>query len=72
MGLYGRAEPLPRGQGLPGVRGRDRYVSDAEFQAVWEKADQTLRDAMDLALLTGQRPADVLKIKREDLRDGAL
>lgn len=29
-------------------------------------------DAMDLALLTGQRPADVLKIKRSDIRDGAL
>ncbi len=27
---------------------------------------------MDLALLTGQRPADVLKMKREDIRDGAL
>jgi integrase len=61
-------------QGVKGFResGRDRYVSDAEFQAVWDKADQTLRDAMDLALLTGQRPADVLKIKREDLSDGAL
>ena len=61
-------------QGVKGFKesGRDRYVSDDEFQAVWDKADQTLRDAMDLALLTGQRPADVLKIKREDLRDGAL
>lgn len=61
-------------QGVKGFKeiGRDRYVSDAEFQAVWERADQTLRDAMDLALLTGQRPADVLKIKREDLHDGAL
>ena len=27
---------------------------------------------MDLALLTGQRPADVLKLKRIDIRDGAL
>lgn len=27
---------------------------------------------MDIALLTGQRPADVLKIKRTDIRDGAL
>ncbi len=32
----------------------------------------TVADAMDLALLTGQRPADVLKIKRTDIRDGAL
>ncbi len=61
-------------QGVKGFKetGRDRYVSDDEFRAVWQQADQTLRDAMDLALLTGQRPADVLKIKREDLRDGAL
>jgi integrase len=27
---------------------------------------------LDLALLTGQPPADVLKMKREDIRDGAL
>ncbi|HYD76830.1 tyrosine-type recombinase/integrase [Ramlibacter sp.] len=27
---------------------------------------------MDLALITGQRRADVLKLKRTDLRDGAL
>ena len=47
----------------------DRYN---KFRAVWEKAAQTRRDAMDLPLLTGQRPADVLKIKRTDLRDGAL
>jgi integrase len=32
----------------------------------------TVVDAMDLALLTGQRPADVLKIKCTDFRDGAL
>jgi integrase len=29
-------------------------------------------DAMELALLTGQRPTDVIKIKRTDIRDGAL
>ncbi|WP_397412305.1 tyrosine-type recombinase/integrase [Polaromonas sp.] len=29
-------------------------------------------DAMDLALLTDQRPADILKLKRTDIRDGAL
>ena len=27
---------------------------------------------MDLALLTGQRPANALKLKRTDIRDGAL
>lgn len=52
--------------------GRDRHVSDAEFNAVRDQADQTLRDAMDLALLTGQRPADVLKLMSADIQDGAL
>lgn len=48
------------------------YVDDAMFEAVREKADQPLRDAMDLAYLTGQRPADTLKFNEHDIRDGAL
>jgi hypothetical protein len=35
-------------------------------------AHSTVVDAMDLALLTGHRPADVLKIRCTDIRDGAL
>jgi integrase len=52
--------------------GRDRYVTNAEFMAVRAKADATLQDAMDIALLTGQRPADVLKILLVNIREGAL
>lgn len=52
--------------------GRDRYIDDAEFAAVHAKAHYTLQDAMDLALLTGQRPADVLKFTRADIHEGAL
>ena len=52
--------------------GRDRYVEDPEFDAIYGKADEILRDALDLLLLTGQRPGDVLKMKRTDIRDGAL
>jgi len=61
-------------QGVKGFRekGRDRYVTDDEFMRVKTCAHHTVSDAMDLALLTGQRPADVLKIKRGDIRDGAL
>ncbi|MBA2965410.1 tyrosine-type recombinase/integrase [Ramlibacter sp. MAH-25] len=61
-------------QGVKGFRetGRDRYVTDAEFAQVKALAHHTVADAMDLALLTGQRPADVLKLKRTDIRDGAL
>ncbi len=52
--------------------GRSRYITDAEFDQVKAQAHFTVIDAMDLALLTGQRPADVLKLKWADIRDGAL
>jgi integrase len=51
---------------------RDRYVSDQEYAAVWEVAHSTVQDAMDLALCTGQRPADVLKIEVGHIVDGYL
>ncbi len=61
-------------QGVKGFKetGRDRYVTDEEFDKVRLHAHHTVADAMDLALLTGQRPADVLKLTRNDIRDGAL
>jgi len=52
--------------------GRDVYVGDDLYKAVWEKADTPLREAMDLAYLTGQRPADVLKMDERDVRDGVV
>lgn len=52
--------------------GRDRYITDDEFVAVWEKGDQPVRDALSLYLLTGQRVSDVLKLTLADVRDGAL
>lgn len=51
---------------------RDFYADDAVWTAVYAHASQILRDAMDLAYLTGQRPADVLKMRLSDIRDGAL
>jgi integrase len=52
--------------------GRDIYIEDAVYRAVWDVAEPHLRDAMDLAYLTSQRPADVRKMTRSDLRDGAV
>ncbi|MDQ2141045.1 tyrosine-type recombinase/integrase [Alcaligenaceae bacterium B3P038] len=52
--------------------GRDTYVEDDMYAAVWKAADQPLSDAMDLAYLTGQRPADTLKFTDDDVRDGML
>jgi integrase len=52
--------------------GRDRYAHDAEFDAIYAEADEELQDAMDLLLFTAQRPSDVIKMKRTEIRDGAL
>lgn len=54
-------------------RGRvDIYIEDDVFLAVWEVADPPLRDAMDLAYLTGQRVADTLRMEEQDIREGQL
>lgn len=51
---------------------RTVYITDAIFEAVWASASVPLRDAMDLAYLTGQRPADALKMTEHDIIDGHL
>jgi integrase len=53
-------------------KGRDVYVEDETYQAVYAHADQTLRDAMDLAYLTGQRVADVWNMDERQLVGGSL
>jgi integrase len=45
---------------------------DAVYKAVWTSASAPLRDAMDLAYLTGQRPADTLKMTEHDIIEGHL
>jgi integrase len=52
--------------------GRDIYVEDDVYIAVLAVAEPPLRDLLELAYLTGQRPADVRKMTRADERDGAL
>lgn len=51
---------------------RDYYANDVVWAAVYSKAPQELKDAMDLAYLTGQRPADVLMIRKDDVEGGFL
>lgn len=53
-------------------RGRDTYVEDDTYAQVWKAADEPLQDAMDLAYLAGQRPADTLRFLETDMRDGFL
>lgn len=52
--------------------GRDIYIDDEVYITVWAAAEEPLRDALDLAYLTGQRPADVLKLEHGDIWSGAL
>jgi integrase len=70
-GITSKANPCA---GIKGYRedGRDVYIDDAVFQAVYAVAETPLQDALDLAYLIGQRPADVLKLARADVKDGAL
>jgi len=51
---------------------RDFYANNAIWNAVYAKAVGELRDAMDLAYLTGQRPADVLVMRKDDIEGSAL
>lgn len=69
-GFTNAANPR-RGKHLPTAK-RRAYVTDDQFRAIYDHGDETLRDAMDLAYLTGQRPSDVLKIARTDIRDGFI
>lgn len=61
-----------------GIRGttekgrKDVYITDRMYSDVYEHAGQPLKDAMDLAYLTGQRPSDVLKMTERDINDGEL
>lgn len=47
-------------------RPRDLYAGPEIWDSVYKHAVPELRDAMDLAYLTGQRPADVLSMRASD------
>lgn len=51
---------------------RDFYANAAVWDAVYEAAAQELQIAMDLAYLSGQRPADVLMMRKDDIEGDAL
>lgn len=48
---------------------RDRYITDDEFATVRALMPARVRVAMDLALLTGQRQGDLLKLQWSDVTD---
>ncbi|WP_407072433.1 tyrosine-type recombinase/integrase [Pseudomonas kuykendallii] len=65
-GLTTRANPctgLRKNKEKP----RDYYATPEVWAAIYSVAVTELQDAMDLAYLTGQRPSDVLKMRKRDI-----
>jgi integrase len=60
-----------------GIRGytlatRNVYITDQIYKFIYDAGSEGLRDAMDLAYLTGQRPGDTLLMHCDDIVDGNL
>lgn len=55
-----------------GAGPRDRYVTEAEFAAVYARAQPAVKVAMDLALLTGLRREDLVSLTRQNITDEGL
>ncbi len=69
-GVYHGANPC---EGIKGWKSkRTRYATDQELAAVSAVAIESAQDALQIALATGQRPADVRKMRLPDIRDGVL
>jgi len=51
---------------------RDRYVTDEEFDAFRALLPERIRVAMDLALLTGQRQGDILRLQWSAVTDEGI
>lgn len=52
--------------------GRDVYIEDSLYKKVYDVAEIGLRDAMDLAYLTGQRVTDTRLMDERDVREGFI
>jgi integrase len=70
-GMTDRANPC-EGVKRNAETGRDVYLTDEQVDRVASHGPRTLQLAIELAYLTGQRPADVLKMRETDIRDGYI
>jgi len=53
-------------------KARDRYVEDWEYQAVLSLAQPIMHAAMEIAVITGMRQGDILKLKFSDLTETGI
>lgn len=52
--------------------GRDRYITDAEYQAVYSHANPYIQAAMEISYCCATRQGDVLNLTRQQLRDEGI
>ncbi len=69
-GIFDGANPCSGIRGTKAKRGR--YVTDDELADAIARADATLGAFLELCYLTAQRPGDIVRFRRADIRDGAL
>jgi integrase len=75
---FGRGEGYTNNENpCVGIKGhsldkREVDINDEVFKAVWDEGTEPLREAMDLAEASGQRPGDVLSLTEHDIRDAKL
>ena len=55
-----------------GKKRREVYIEDYLYQAVYQAAGQQMRDLMDMAYITGQRPVDIVSIHSSHIHEGIL
>lgn len=53
-------------------KARDRYITDEEYDAVYQVAPDVVRVAMEIAYLCLARQADVLALRRDQLREPGI
>lgn len=70
-GYTDRQNPCQGVKRFPTAR-RTVYVEDHIYKLVYDAAKSQLRDMMDLAYITGQRPIDVVKLHTDHIHDGIL
>lgn len=51
---------------------RDRYINDAEFEAICSACSPYIRSILEMCYLTGQRIGDVLAIRLADITDKGI
>lgn len=54
------------------IKARTRYMTNEEFIAIREKANDVIRVCMDIGYLTGMRITDILNLRFSDIRDDGL